>query len=300
MDRWGSLLAGLVPSGFLLLGIALLAPAFVGGAPGVGPLAVSLGGLLFAARALSRLPWGFAELATAAIAWDSAAPLLSAAAREPTAAHPDAVAASIGDEIVVDASALEYRRPGRAAPVLADVGLRIRAGDRVLLEGPSGSGKSTLAAILAGLREAHAGLLLVGGLDPRTLGPRGFRRRVAAAPQFHDNHVLSAPLAFNLLMGRAWPPSAEDLRLAEEVCRDLDLGPLLERMPGGLFQMVGDTGWQLSHGERSRLFIARALLQGADLLVLDESFGALDPETLRNVMACVLRRAKTILVIAHP
>jgi ATP-binding cassette subfamily B protein len=71
-------------------------------------------------------------------------------------------------------------------------------------------------------------------------------------------------------------------------------------MPAGLQQMVGETGWQLSHGERSRLFMARALLQGADLVVLDESFAALDPETLQRCLACVLRRARTVLVIAHP
>ncbi len=65
-------------------------------------------------------------------------------------------------------------------------------------------------------------------------------------------------------------------------------------------QTVGETGWQLSHGKRSRLYIARALLQGGDLVLLDESFAALDPETLRRAMECVLSRARTLLVIAHP
>jgi ATP-binding cassette subfamily B protein len=71
-------------------------------------------------------------------------------------------------------------------------------------------------------------------------------------------------------------------------------------MPSGMQQMVGETGWQLSHGERSRLFIARALLQRADLVVLDESFGALDPETLATCVACVVRRSPTLIVVAHP
>ena len=74
----------------------------------------------------------------------------------------------------------------------------------------------------------------------------------------------------------------------------------IERMPAGLLQLVGETGWQLSHGERSRLFIARALLSGADLLVLDESFAALDPATLRGALGLVLERAGTLIVIAHP
>jgi ABC-type transport system involved in cytochrome bd biosynthesis fused ATPase/permease subunit len=112
--------------------------------------------------------------------------------------------------------------------------------------------------------------------------------------------VFSADLLFNLLMGRRWPPRAEDVVLAEAVCRELGLGPLLERMPGGLLQVVGETGWQLSHGERSRLYIARSLLQTLDARVLDESFAALDPETLDEVMAAVLRRPQALVVIAHP
>ena len=67
--------------------------------------------------------------------------------------------------------------------------------------------------------------------------------------------------------------------LAEAICRDLELGSLLGKMPNGIHQVVGETGWQLSHGERSRVFLARALLQQADVLILDESFAALDPET---------------------
>jgi ATP-binding cassette subfamily B protein len=64
--------------------------------------------------------------------------------------------------------------------------------------------------------------------------------------------------------------------------------------------MVGEMGWQLSHGERSRLFIARALLQEAEVVILDESFAALDPETLQRALLCVIQRAKTLVVIAHP
>jgi len=90
-----------------------------------------------------------------------------------------------------------------------------------------------------------------------------------------------------------------DFLEAEALCNELGLGELIGHMPSGMLQMVGDTGWQLSHGERSRLYIARALLQGAELIVLDESFAALDPENLRRALECVLRRARSVLVIAH-
>jgi ATP-binding cassette subfamily B protein len=71
-------------------------------------------------------------------------------------------------------------------------------------------------------------------------------------------------------------------------------------MPAGLQQRVGETGWRLSHGERSRIFLARALLQDAPLTIMDESFAALDPETLDLCLKVTLRRARALVVIAHP
>ncbi len=170
----------------------------------------------------------------------------------------------------------------------------------MLLNGPSGAGKSTFASVLTALRAPESGLILLRGLDRQTLGTENWRRHVSAAPQFHENHVLTGTFAFNLLMGRRWPPRVEDFQRAETICHELGLDELLKRMPAGLLQMVGETGWQLSHGERSRLYIARALLHGAELVVLDESFAALDPENLRRALQCVLARARTLLVIAHP
>jgi ATP-binding cassette subfamily B protein len=200
----------------------------------------------------------------------------------------------------LEAYQLSYRYPGHSEPVLKQCSLVIKKGDSLLLEGGSGGGKSTLAAVLAGLRKPQSGLLLAGGLDPQTLGDAAWRKRIAAAPQFHENHILSAPLAFNLLLGRNWPASEEDMQEAMQVCEELGLGPLLERMPGGIQQMVGETGWQLSQGERSRIYIARALLQQASVVLLDESFAALDPENLKRCLECVLRRAETLIVVAHP
>jgi ATP-binding cassette subfamily B protein len=200
----------------------------------------------------------------------------------------------------LDARDLVYRYRDRDEPVLHGATLVIGDGGRLLLQGRSGGGKSTLAALLAGLRVPDSGLLLWDGLDRQTLGAQGWRRRVALAPQFHENHVLMGTMAFNLLMGRGWPPRPADLEEAERVCRALDLGPLLDRMPSGLMQLVGETGWQLSHGEQSRLYLARALLQGAGLIILDESFAALDPQTLRDALGYVLLQAPAVLVVAHP
>ncbi len=305
MDRRVVLLKSLVPRGWLIVGVACLIPAFVAGELATGPIAIGIGGVLFAYKAVWKLVRGLTDLGEAIVAWDNVAPLFHAAER-PKMRVPPGLAAR-GDTAeparegrLLEARELTFRYRNRPEAVLKGCDLSISVGDRLLLEGPSGSGKSTLAALLVGLRKPDAGLLLLGGLDRQSLGDWGWRRRTAAAPQFHENHVFTETLAFNLLMGRDWPPPAKDLEEAEEVCRALGLGELLDRMPAGLLQMVGESGWQLSHGEKSRLYVARALLQKADLVLFDESFAALDPETLNRALSYVLKRAPTLLVVAHP
>jgi ATP-binding cassette subfamily B protein len=139
----------------------------------------------------------------------------------------------------------------------------------------------------------------LGGFDHHSLRPERWRQRAAGVPQSHENHILSASLLFNIAMARRWPPRSEDEQEIEAICRELGLSDLIARMPGGLQQMVGDSGWQLSQGERSRVCVARALLQQADLRVLDESFATLDPETLDRVLECVVRRSETLVVVSH-
>ncbi len=141
---------------------------------------------------------------------------------------------------------------------------------------------------------------MVHGFDNDDRHADAWQQRIIAAPQFHENQIFTGSVLFNLLMGRQWPPKPGDAQEARTICRELGLGPLLERMPGGIYQMVSETGWQLSHGERSRLYIARALLQQPELVILDESFGVLDPDSLQTALACVQRRAPALMVIAHP
>jgi ABC-type multidrug transport system fused ATPase/permease subunit len=201
---------------------------------------------------------------------------------------------------LVEARGLTFRHQTRTRPILENCSLQIARGDRILLEGPSGGGKSTLVALLTGMRTPDAGVLLFRGLDRATLGLSGWRRRVTAAPQFHENHVLSGSFAYNLLLGREWPVSAASREEARVLCEELGLDDLIAKMPSGLDEMIGETGWQLSHGEKSRLYIARTLLQGGELVILDESFASLDPETMVACVRCVLKHAPSVLVVSHP
>ena len=105
-------------------------------------------------------------------------------------------------EIVLELRNVSFHHAGRPEPVLRSVSLQVKEGDRLLLESGSGSGKSSLVSLIAGLRRPQSGLVLAGAFDQVSLGPRMWSSRVAVAPQFQENHVLTAPFAFNLLMGR--------------------------------------------------------------------------------------------------
>ncbi len=272
-----ALLAGLAP-GWLTAAATTL--ALIGPDDRVA-FATSLGGVLLAATGLERLGRGSADLAGAIAAYDACAPLSRAAAP-----LPSAPAAHAGLDNAIEARGLVLRHPERSDPILDEVSVTIGRRDRVVLRGPSGAGKSTLAAVLAGIRAPDRGTVKRDG-------------DVVLAAQFHENHVLLAPLAFNLLMGRRWPYGPDDLAAAERVCVALGLDRVISRMPSGLGQIMGETGWQLSHGETHLLNVARAVLQGGELLVLDESLGALDPATARTALRVLGDAAPAVLVIAQ-
>lgn len=294
LDSWSAGMAALGGGLWPVFGLLLLDPQRA---------ALGLAGLLVGTSALAGLMAGMGDLIAAFVAWERLAPLWHAANRAevPGDVHTTLTLQTLAapGSRVLDAQAVSFQYEGRA-PVLRDVHLQLHVGDRLLLEGPSGGGKSTLAALLAALRRPDAGVILLRGYDLPSAGEATWRRLVATAPQFHENHIFSQSLAFNLLMGSGWPPTEAQLAEARALCTELGLGPLLERMPAGMRQQVGETGWQLSHGERSRVFLARALLQRAEVVILDENFGALDPETQQAALRTAWLRARTLVVIAHP
>ena len=295
----------LIPSGWLIVGLLAISIRFIS-EPGQF---VTLGGtflaLLLAFQLLETFAWGTIDFVRAIAAWYLIAPIQEAANQQAEAAPLTSLPEKEKEKeevgaLILQAQDLFFRYQTRSRVILAGCSLDIYAGDRLLLEGPSGGGKSTFASVLIGLLTPESGLLLLHGLDQHSIGMKGWRQRIVAAPQFQENYLLNNTLAFNLLMGRGWPPTEEDLAEAAQICRELGLGDLLDRMPLGLQEMVGEEGWQLSHGESSRVYIARTLLQKADLIILDESFASLDPENMEVALRCVLKRAPTLLVIAHP
>jgi len=295
-DRVESFTTAFFSRGWLMLSLSLMAPSLIKGAASSGAIAITLGGTLLAFRGFVSLISGLRDATDSLISWRELSPIMSSVTQ--TRMHMTDASAGDSNAVVLAARQISFHHDTRAA-VLSKVDLSLNNGERVLLGGSSGSGKSTLAHILAGIRRPTEGLLLLHGMDPDSWGLHRWRRRVVLVSQFHENHILTTSLLDNVLLGLTGEPTTAARLLARSICEDLGLGDLIARMPGGMAQTVGDMGWRLSHGERSRIFIARALVQAPDVLILDESMAALDPWLVEQTRRCVLKHANTLIIIDH-
>lgn len=179
--------------------------------------------------------------------------------------------------------------------VLHDVSLRIEPGQLVALVGSSGAGKSTLASLVPRLYDVTGGAVRVGGVDVRDLSFASLRATVGVVTQ--DGHLFHDTIRANLLYARPDATEAE-LQAAVDNAR---LGDLLASLPDGLDTVVGERGYRLSGGERQRLTIARLLLAGPRVVILDEATAHLDSSSeaaVQEALGAALE-GRTALVIAH-
>ena len=190
---------------------------------------------------------------------------------------------------------VSFAYPGRPALVLNGLDLVVQPGETVGVVGESGAGKTTLATLLLRLAEPTAGCIGVGGHELADVDARAWRRRVAWAPQ--NPTLFRGTVSDNVRLGR--PQAGEDdVRLAARLA---GADAFVTALPSGYDTVVGDGGRPLSAGERRRLALARAFLQDAPLLILDEPTADLDDESAALVADAIdlLRGSRTILVISH-
>ncbi|MFE0496345.1 thiol reductant ABC exporter subunit CydD [Streptomyces albidoflavus] len=209
--------------------------------------------------------------------------------------EPEAAGPAPESPFPVELRGVAARHPGQERDALTGIDLTVAEGRRIAVVGPSGSGKTTLAQLLLRFLDPRTGSYTLDGASAPGLDGDDVRRLVGLCAQ--DAHVFDSTLRENLLLADR---SATEARLREVLGR-ARLLEWAETLPQGLDTPVGEHGARLSGGQRQRLALARALLAGFPLMVLDEPAEHLDLETADRLTADLLAatRGRTTLLITH-
>lgn len=180
-------------------------------------------------------------------------------------------------------------------PVLTGVDLRAEPRSMTALVGPSGAGKSTVLHLVARFWDVGAGSVRIGGVDVRDLTDDQLFDMVTIV--FQDVYLFRGTIRDNIAFGRP-DASDDDVRRAAAAAQ---AATFVEALPDAYDTMVGEGGATLSGGERQRISIARAILKGSPIVLLDEATASIDPLNEQAVQRALaeLVRDRTVLVVAH-
>ncbi|TBU90066.1 ABC transporter ATP-binding protein/permease [Stutzerimonas kirkiae] len=198
-----------------------------------------------------------------------------------------------GFEVRFEGVSFQYRQADR--PALHELDVELPGNSLSALVGPSGSGKTTLTRLLMRHADPQSGTVRIGGVDIRHIQPEQLNRLISVV--FQDVYLFDDSILANIRMAR---PDASDEEV-EAAARAAHCHDFILRLADGYQTRVGDIGGRLSGGERQRISIARAILKGAPIVILDEPSAALDTESEVAVQRAIeaLVRGRTVIVIAH-
>jgi ATP-binding cassette, subfamily B, multidrug efflux pump len=186
-------------------------------------------------------------------------------------------------------------------PVLREVSLHVKKGERVALVGATGAGKTTVTSLLLRLYDFQEGSVRVLGKDVRRYDRRALRDLFSVVPQ--DVFLFAGTVASNVAMSTSAEPggAGPDLARVEKALVRIGALDLFLRRPGGLDARVDERGANFSAGERQLLAFARALYKDTPLLILDEATASIDSDTEARLQAALeaVMLGRTALVIAH-
>lgn len=185
-------------------------------------------------------------------------------------------------------------------PVLRDLDLVIRAGEKIGLVGRSGAGKSTLVNLLLRFYEVKEGRITIDGQDISAVTQESLRQHIGMVTQ--DTSLLHRSVRGNIAYGR--PDATQEMidQAAHRAEADAFIADLEDSQGRrGYEAHVGERGVKLSGGQRQRIAIARVMLKDAPILILDEATSALDSEVEAAIQENLYRlmEGKTVIAIAH-
>ena len=190
---------------------------------------------------------------------------------------------------------VSFTYDGSETPALSHVSFTARPGQTIALVGPSGGGKTTAASLIPRFWDASSGSVKVGGVDVKEIDPHVLMDQVAFV--FQNNRLFKASILENVRAARP-DASREQVKsaLTAAQCQDI-----LDKLPDGMDTVIGTEGTYLSGGEQQRIALARAILKGAPIVVLDEATAFADPENevLIQKAFATLTEGRTVIMIAH-
>lgn len=211
---------------------------------------------------------------------------------EPYAVLPSRLTEGKGQ---IEIEGLAFRHNEKLPFLYRDFNLSVPPGSTVSIMGPSGSGKSTFAKILQGFYMPSDGRVRIDGIDIQNLSANELRHYFGVVPQ--ETVLFSGTIYDNLLAAN---PHATFEQIVH-ACKLAEVHEVVEALPNGYQNEIGERGSGLSGGQRQRLAIARALLKRPKILIFDEATSALDPQTAEHFAATInqLRGKVTMLFITH-
>lgn len=180
-------------------------------------------------------------------------------------------------------------------PNIKNINLSIPKGKITAILGPSGSGKTTLLKILLNLYVPTEGIIKMGEVNLSNINPRLWRSKIGVVLQ--DGHLFSESIANNIALGEEII-NKEKLLFAVKIA---NLQMFIENLPQGYNTIIGQEGQGISHGQKQRILIARAVYKEPDYLFLDEATSSLDTYNEMLIMENIKTafKNKTIIIVSH-
>ena len=188
-----------------------------------------------------------------------------------------------------------YGYEGTDRKVLTDYSLTIEPNSLVLLKGNSGAGKSTIMKLIMRLCQPEEGNIFIGGRDISEYTEKELRNKIAYLGDYCS--CFEGSILENITYGM----EQYEMEEVNHVIMQVDLQNVIDRLPDGVFTIIGKNGIDLSEGEKQRVALARCLILKPKIILIDEGTSNLDVETEKTIYRRLRERAKnaTVITISH-